>query len=61
VDQNAIPWPALTKLTPGNLRRTASHLMNEWERSLTPPAEDTHTQTDYLAHTPSPVKDPKFD
>jgi hypothetical protein len=29
------PWPtSLAKLTPGNLKRTASHLMNEWERSI---------------------------
>jgi hypothetical protein len=29
------PWPtSLAKLTPGNLKRTASHLMSEWERSI---------------------------
>ena len=39
-DRDAIPWPNLVKLSPSNLKRTASHLMNEWERSLTPPAED---------------------
>ena len=38
--RDAIPWPALNKLTPTNLRRTASHLMNEWEKSLTPPTGD---------------------
>lgn len=32
-----IPWPALTKLSPGNLKRTASTLIIEWERSLAPP------------------------
>ncbi|KAL8704653.1 MAG: hypothetical protein Q9201_002187 [Fulgogasparrea decipioides] len=32
-----IPWPALTKLSPGNLRMTASTLMNEWEKSLAQP------------------------
>ncbi|KAK6440040.1 hypothetical protein LTR95_003739 [Oleoguttula sp. CCFEE 5521] len=31
-----IPWPALAKFGPATLRRTASHLMSEWERSLTP-------------------------
>ncbi|KAI4203528.1 MAG: hypothetical protein LQ350_001717 [Teloschistes chrysophthalmus] len=35
--QNEIPWPALTKLSPGNLRMTASTLMNEWEKSLGQP------------------------
>jgi hypothetical protein len=34
--RNSIPWPDLEKLTPGNLKRTASHLMREWEKSLTP-------------------------
>ncbi|KAK3068173.1 hypothetical protein LTR53_014469 [Teratosphaeriaceae sp. CCFEE 6253] len=34
--QPPIPWPALSKFGPATLRRTASHLMNEWERSLTP-------------------------
>ncbi|KAL8781069.1 MAG: hypothetical protein Q9194_000576 [Teloschistes cf. exilis] len=34
---NEIPWPALTKLSPGNLRMTASTLMNEWEKSLGQP------------------------
>ncbi|KAL8827542.1 MAG: hypothetical protein Q9191_003120 [Dirinaria sp. TL-2023a] len=35
-DRKDIPLPTLTKLSPGNLKRTASTLMNEWERSLTP-------------------------
>ncbi|KAI9880877.1 MAG: hypothetical protein M1830_010472 [Pleopsidium flavum] len=38
--RDEIPWPSLTKLSPSNLKRTASTLMTEWERSLTPPAED---------------------
>jgi hypothetical protein len=29
-----IAWPALGKLSPGNLRRTATTLINEWEKSL---------------------------
>ncbi|WEW56233.1 hypothetical protein PRK78_001672 [Emydomyces testavorans] len=33
---DGIPWPALTKLHPSNLTRTASSLMAEWERSLSP-------------------------
>ena len=31
-----LPWPVLAKMGPATLRRTASHLMGEWERSLTP-------------------------
>ncbi|KAI9889695.1 MAG: hypothetical protein M1814_005096 [Vezdaea aestivalis] len=34
-----IPWPQLQKLAPSHLKRTASNLMMEWERSLTPPVE----------------------
>lgn len=40
--RDAIPWPSLSKLGPpaaamgGQLRKTASHLMQEWERSLSP-------------------------
>ncbi|KAI9721692.1 MAG: hypothetical protein M1828_005060 [Chrysothrix sp. TS-e1954] len=36
--RDSLPWPALNKLRPTqlNLRRTASHLMDEWERSLSP-------------------------
>lgn len=30
-----IPWPTLTKFTPSGLTRTASNLMDEWEKSLT--------------------------
>ncbi|PGG98067.1 hypothetical protein AJ79_08999 [Helicocarpus griseus UAMH5409] len=33
--RDSIPWPALTKLHPSKLTRTASNLMDEWERSLT--------------------------
>ena len=32
-----IPWPDILKSSPGNLKRTASTLMSEWEASLTPP------------------------
>ncbi|KAL5340624.1 hypothetical protein BJX70DRAFT_360767 [Aspergillus crustosus] len=31
-----IPWPALTQAAPSKLTRTASNLMAEWERSLSP-------------------------
>lgn len=33
-----IPWPALKKLSPSRLSRTASSLMGEWEKNLA-----THT------------------
>ncbi|KAJ5837108.1 hypothetical protein N7447_003134 [Penicillium robsamsonii] len=36
-----IPWPAITKLAPSKLQRTASNLMAEWERSLSPSPERT--------------------
>lgn len=39
--QGEIQWPALDKLSPGNikgnLQRTMSTIMKEWEKSLTPP------------------------
>ena len=38
-----IQWPALEKLSPsnlkGNLQRTMSTIMKEWEKSITPPPE----------------------
>ncbi|KAJ6110823.1 hypothetical protein N7486_003058 [Penicillium sp. IBT 16267x] len=34
-----IPWPVITKLAPSKLQRTASNLMAEWERSLSPSPE----------------------
>lgn len=57
--RDAIPWPALNKLTPGNLKRTASHLMSEWEKSLTPIAtpsgdSDAHTSDSGLDYGNSP-------
>ena len=54
--QDDIPWPALKKLSPSRLSRTASTLMDEWERSLTPPATDV---TDPLSRATS--KDRKAD
>ncbi|PYH46302.1 uncharacterized protein BP01DRAFT_355943 [Aspergillus saccharolyticus JOP 1030-1] len=36
---DGIPWPAMTKLAPSRLTRTASNLMAEWERSLSPSPE----------------------
>ncbi|MCJ1285426.1 hypothetical protein MMC26_004766 [Xylographa opegraphella] len=34
INADQLPWPALTKLSPSNLTRTASTLMKEWEASL---------------------------
>ena len=49
VKKDPIPWPALSNLGPKALRRTASHLMSEWERSLTPsPSKELREQSDYL-------------
>ncbi|TVY18127.1 hypothetical protein LARI1_G004489 [Lachnellula arida] len=42
-----LQWPALDKLTPGNLKRTVSTIMQEWENSLTPPpGEEGHGRRD---------------
>ncbi|KAK0826351.1 hypothetical protein LTR73_006215 [Friedmanniomyces endolithicus] len=47
--QDPIPWPALSKFGPATVRRTASHLMSEWERSLTPsPGKELRGQQDYM-------------
>ena len=50
--KDALPWPALKKIGPATLRRTASHLMQEWEnleRTLTPsPGQEFTGHEDYL-------------
>jgi hypothetical protein len=48
--RNSIPWPDLAKVSPSNLKRTASHLMKEWEKQLTPPPEsrDNYSHGDYM-------------
>ena len=56
--RNSIPWPDLVKLSPGNLKRTASHLMKEWEKNLTPPPEardSSHSTGDYIGRSASPA------
>ena len=53
--RDSIPWPAIQKLSPSNLRRTASHLMNEWEKSLTSPAQRDEPDS-YLEHPSSGEK-----
>jgi hypothetical protein len=56
--RNSIPWPDLVKLSPGNLKRTASHLMKEWEKNLTPPPEsrdNNHSTGDYIGRSASPA------
>ncbi|KAI4154106.1 MAG: hypothetical protein LQ340_001883 [Diploschistes diacapsis] len=40
VNLDQIPWPALQRLSPSHLTRTASHLMLEWEKSLGDPLEE---------------------
>lgn len=56
--RNSIPWPDLVKLSPTNLKRTASHLMKEWEKNLTPPPESrdaNHSSGDYIGRSGSPA------
>lgn len=55
--RNSIPWPELSKLSPSQLKRTASHLMKEWEKNLTPPPEArdfNHASGDYIGRSVSP-------
>ncbi|KAI8933035.1 hypothetical protein NX059_009684 [Plenodomus lindquistii] len=55
--RNSMPWSDLAKLSPNNLKRTASHLMKEWEKQLTPPPESrttTFTHGDYIGRSGSP-------
>jgi hypothetical protein len=57
--RDSIPWPTLVKLSPGNLKRTASHLMSEWEKSLTstPSGEhDSDSGLDYPLSPPIPLQ-----
>jgi len=56
--RNSIPWPDMAKLSPNNLKRTASHLMKEWEKQLTPPPESrnsNHSHGDYIGRSDSPA------
>ncbi|KAI4743199.1 hypothetical protein E4T50_06403 [Aureobasidium sp. EXF-12298] len=53
--RDSLPWPALNKLAPSNLRRTASHLMNEWEKSLSPSPAEGDSQGDYMGRAISPA------
>jgi hypothetical protein len=50
--RNSIPWPDLEKLTPSSLKRTASHLMKEWERSMTP--SPSASEVEGLAYDTTP-------
>lgn len=55
--RNSLVWPDLVKLSPTNLKRTASHLMKEWEKNLTPSAEaqdSSHSTGDYIGRAASP-------
>ncbi|KAF2734313.1 hypothetical protein EJ04DRAFT_512563 [Polyplosphaeria fusca] len=56
--RSSIPWPDLVKLSPSNLKRTASTLMKEWEKNLTPPPESrdlNHSSGDYIGRSSSPA------
>ncbi|KAH9875870.1 hypothetical protein IAQ61_003335 [Plenodomus lingam] len=56
--RNSSPWSDLAKLSPNNLKRTASHLMKEWEKQLTPPPESrtsNFTHGDYIGRSGSPT------
>jgi len=56
--RNSTSWHDLVKLSPNHLKRTASHLMKEWEKQLTPPAESrtsSFTHGDYLGRSGSPT------
>ncbi|KAL5116604.1 hypothetical protein ACEQ8H_005482 [Pleosporales sp. CAS-2024a] len=55
--RNSIPWPDLVKMSPSNLKRTASHVMKQWEKQLTPPPESrnsNHAHGDYIGRSDSP-------
>ncbi|KAF1944010.1 hypothetical protein EJ02DRAFT_399442 [Clathrospora elynae] len=55
--RNSIPWPDLVKMSPSNLKRTASHLMKEWEKQLTPSPESrnsSYAHGDYIGRSESP-------
>ena len=45
--KDPIPWPALASFGPKALKRTASHLMQEWEKLTPSPAKD-YSRGDYL-------------
>ncbi|KAI9651097.1 hypothetical protein NHQ30_001134 [Ciborinia camelliae] len=49
--RDEIPWPALDQLTPGNLKKTVSSMMKEWEKSFTPPSEEARSE-DLLTGSP---------
>jgi hypothetical protein len=42
-EREDLQWPSLEKLTPTNLKRTMSTLMNEWEKSINEPSESTNS------------------
>jgi hypothetical protein len=56
-EKEPIPWPALSKLKPTSLRRTASHLMSEWEKSMTPePGQEFRGEENDFAPVPPTVE-----
>ncbi|KAF2091065.1 hypothetical protein K490DRAFT_62394 [Saccharata proteae CBS 121410] len=68
--RDSVPWPNLVKLSPSNLKHSVSHLMDEWEKSISPPAEaaeapaeaaEASALEDYISHTGAPSKTSKAD
>ncbi|KAF1918778.1 hypothetical protein BDU57DRAFT_554199 [Ampelomyces quisqualis] len=55
--RNSIQWPDLVKLSPNNLKLTASKVIKEWEKQMTPPPESrnlVHSHGDYIGRSNSP-------
>jgi hypothetical protein len=55
--RDSIPWPNLEKL-PSNLKRTASHLMKEWEKSMSPSRDRVGAEHDSDSGLDYPVPSP---
>ena len=60
--RDPIPWPALVSLAPSSLRRTASHLMSELERSISPQRDRVrHLSEDEIGGSLALTANPKQD
>ncbi|KAI9828448.1 MAG: hypothetical protein M1832_002876 [Thelocarpon impressellum] len=56
-----LAWPALKQLSPVNLKRTASTLLSDWERSLTPRPEAASARGPARTQSPGLGKESKGD
>lgn len=56
-----ITGPTFTNLTLGNLKRTASTFMSEWERSITTPPVDEASDGFVFSRGSTPMKERKFE